>query len=723
MTPIVVRVYVSSTWEDLQRERQAVEHALQQMRETKFVGMEYFGSRGEDARQGSLDELDRSDVYIGILGERFGSGITAAEYRRARDRGMPRFLYHKRIEDGRANDPDLEALKAEQRAGHLIRPPFTSPDQLAVYVISDLHRWLFDEYLAPRLERAAEGSADRAEAIALLAAIRDPDALDPHLRTRLWDAGLVPIEDGRAVASRAPRDRMAGEPTTGAEWEKRYLRWLVGEVETISKQWHRLPIEPTPAHTKEPQGQQGWRAWCRARLYRYSQSDYDRNPALKDLDLAIRAGFGRRVRIKNLAKELRNYTKIVVLGDPGSGKSVCLRQLAADLAGKALQGNRRPATLPVLVVMDTYEGWADREARHPTPVLELLEQHLRSHPSVRQDPKGHPLLDLADNLEALLREGRLTCIFDALDEMPQDSYQERCQELKQFMSYWERANTQNRFIFSCRSLDYDPAFNVDEVIIDPFDRGRIRRFLRHNLPAEAADALYDRIVEDESLEEIVSNPFFLQALAYINAQAARGRYRIPTTRGELIRDFVETLLAREAEQKQHEDLVRAGGRAVLTRFLGEVGFALQQRREGGTSARVDALGDVWARYPAWRELLRIARRARILGKRGEEADERVDTDPPRLIPPDRVEFVHHRTQEYFAASMLARQLEQGEPIEQYLEDIWWQETVILAVGTVQDPRPLLGRMLAPRPEVDAWVRRAGALARDPIPIEAIRVAP
>jgi hypothetical protein len=40
-----VHVFVSSTWLDLQPEREAVETALQRLRETKFVGMEYFGSR------------------------------------------------------------------------------------------------------------------------------------------------------------------------------------------------------------------------------------------------------------------------------------------------------------------------------------------------------------------------------------------------------------------------------------------------------------------------------------------------------------------------------------------------------------------------------------------------------------------------------------------------------------------------------------------------------
>ena len=44
----ILPVYVSSTWLDLEPERQAVERAVQRLRETKFVGMEYFGSRDEN---------------------------------------------------------------------------------------------------------------------------------------------------------------------------------------------------------------------------------------------------------------------------------------------------------------------------------------------------------------------------------------------------------------------------------------------------------------------------------------------------------------------------------------------------------------------------------------------------------------------------------------------------------------------------------------------------
>jgi hypothetical protein len=56
----ILPVYVSSTWLDLEPERKAVEQAIQRLRETKFVGMEYFGSRDETTRRASLNEIDRA---------------------------------------------------------------------------------------------------------------------------------------------------------------------------------------------------------------------------------------------------------------------------------------------------------------------------------------------------------------------------------------------------------------------------------------------------------------------------------------------------------------------------------------------------------------------------------------------------------------------------------------------------------------------------------------
>src|SRR5215813_889833 len=124
-----VQVFISSTSLDLQAERKAVEAVVQQTRSAKYVGMEYFGSRSETTRQASLDEVDRSHVYIGIFGGRYGSGITEAEYRRARERNLPCFIYVKAAgsvpPEWEESDPDgarqLHALKEELSKNHTVK--------------------------------------------------------------------------------------------------------------------------------------------------------------------------------------------------------------------------------------------------------------------------------------------------------------------------------------------------------------------------------------------------------------------------------------------------------------------------------------------------------------------------------------------------------------------------------------------------------------------------
>ena len=165
MLPTVARIFVSSTWLDLQPERHAVEDAINRMNAGKFVGMEYFGSRPETTEGTSLDEVDRTDIYVGIIGGRYGSGITEKEYRRARERDMPCFIYFKddRVVTAEGRDKEaektklLDAFKRELSKNHIITTPFTTPTELAICLRDDLYRW-FERQSAAELARVAAGS-------------------------------------------------------------------------------------------------------------------------------------------------------------------------------------------------------------------------------------------------------------------------------------------------------------------------------------------------------------------------------------------------------------------------------------------------------------------------------------------------------------------------------------------------------------------------------------
>ncbi len=206
----VAQVFVSSTWLDLQPERQAVEAALQRLHETKFVGMEYFGSRDETTRRTSLDEVDRSRVYIGIIAGRYGSGITEDEYRRASELNLPCFVYFKRDSDirpeSRDSDPEkaakLLAFRQELQRNHIVSE-FTSPEDLATRVTADLHNWLVKEHLTSRLADAAQGRMALEQARELLSAIKDESGLDAGLlaaaRKEVIASGAGSVAVGGAV--------------------------------------------------------------------------------------------------------------------------------------------------------------------------------------------------------------------------------------------------------------------------------------------------------------------------------------------------------------------------------------------------------------------------------------------------------------------------------------------------------------------------------------------
>jgi tetratricopeptide (TPR) repeat protein len=198
-----VPVFVSSTWLDLEPERKAVEAVIHRTRETQFVGMEYFGSRDETTRRASLDEVDRSELYVGVFAARYGSGITEDEYRRARARGLPCLIYFKSdavalTPEQKETDTDkssrLATLKQELRGAHTVKQ-FNSPDDLAAQFATDLHRWLFDNYLPSKLRGALDGRVPRGEAQALLGAVKDLTALSRDLLARLKGEGFsVSIE-------------------------------------------------------------------------------------------------------------------------------------------------------------------------------------------------------------------------------------------------------------------------------------------------------------------------------------------------------------------------------------------------------------------------------------------------------------------------------------------------------------------------------------------------
>jgi hypothetical protein len=149
------KIFVSGTYLDLVPYREAVITAIRKLLKYRDVDMESFGAHQEEPTVASLHELDQCDIYLGIIGHRYGhltrgQSVSRAEYERAVATNKRLFLY---LADDEmvtlsSNLIEDDATRAKQRAFRELLAQrhtpyrFKSPADLAIAVLADLHMYL-----------------------------------------------------------------------------------------------------------------------------------------------------------------------------------------------------------------------------------------------------------------------------------------------------------------------------------------------------------------------------------------------------------------------------------------------------------------------------------------------------------------------------------------------------------------------------------------------------
>lgn len=106
------RVFVSSVMAGMEAERTAVVAAIKDLGAAP-VWFEGFGGRDDDPEAAYLAEVAASDIYVGILGERYGRPLstgysaTHAEYREDVKRGLRLSVW---VSDGSLSGPQRDFL-------------------------------------------------------------------------------------------------------------------------------------------------------------------------------------------------------------------------------------------------------------------------------------------------------------------------------------------------------------------------------------------------------------------------------------------------------------------------------------------------------------------------------------------------------------------------------------------------------------------------------------
>ncbi|MBK7200425.1 SUMF1/EgtB/PvdO family nonheme iron enzyme [Candidatus Amarolinea dominans] len=412
--------------------------------------------------------------------------------------------------------------------------------------------------------------------------------------------------------------------------------------------------------------------------------------------------------------------RLVLVGEPGGGKSTFVNHLAYCLANAALDARggwleRLPTwpadasqVLPVPVTLRYLAAWLGK-ATDPPPKTGLLLAYLASW--LGENGLGDCLEFLTDHLQ----DGAAILLLDGLDEVPVQAAV--LGRIKEMINDLSTAYPSLRVVVTCRVLSYqDRRWHLPDarwptvVELAPLDDEKMDAFItawyrqlasmreRTFKDAETSAAKLSRAVRREDLRRLARNPLLLTTMAVVHTR----KNELPDARVLLYRDVVDLLLSRWEAVKLKGD---AGGQTTWRRLLTEAGLQdndvqqalwrlayevhaqLPAGADRETTADVtmialeQALADLHPQKSKdWAE--------QVVAVMNERAGLLVEVVPGQLY-----RFPHRTFQEYLAACQLSSQ---GDFVEQAKQlagsGALWREVILLAVGNqVQGNRnePLL----------------------------------
>lgn len=414
--------------------------------------------------------------------------------------------------------------------------------------------------------------------------------------------------------------------------------------------------------------------------------------------------------ISSLHELVCAWPMLVVLGDPGSGKSTLVRYILLALARGESQ--ERLGLAPIwLPIFFPVAAFADARAQPGRGDLAPLS-YLREYYQGLSQPDYGPLFERALSL------GSALLLFDGLDEVREDRQAViRC--LEAFIREWDGPG--NRFIATSRIVGYadaplDPTLFAT-VTIQPFVDAQIEHFIDRwsraylsrpasGAPADgdllaalvqkAGDAEYERqvaqqraalqtaVFADPRVSELARIPLLLTILVLIHHQGAR----LPDRRIDLYRLCVKALAEtwnRTRSLTGKPIAVALGSELiderVVVNLLGPVALHIHSQQPGGLVDQSDLeawIGDVIQSTEG------LAPRRAYQMARGFVELMRRDTGLLQERGYRRFGFLHLTFEEYLAARGLLESVAVSEPdalFHAYCVDPRWREVLRLAVAS------------------------------------------
>ncbi|MFF7071324.1 NACHT domain-containing protein [Streptomyces pseudovenezuelae] len=517
--------------------------------------------------------------------------------------------------------------------------------------------------------------------------IRLQSAAELQLKEREWDHERQLTErERRRLAREAEQEqeraaeRVAARRSTLEAGAAAYCARLVQELSTLRILDMSRPLRLDRLYVQVGvQEQQPLRFLSEDEVERQSRrTDAERRTRRNEADRAEARALAEAQAVVHTyapVDALQRYRRIVVVGDPGAGKTTMLRHLALRMA---TQGEDE--SLPVLPAY--VELFRFVESGHESLLDHLAEQWAEQYGF--EDARDYIVEKLADGSAALLLDGLDEVLGGESAREAESAYHRVTAELARLATRFPRAPMAT----TCRRQGWRgglPQFQVLEAL--DFEWPQIETFVSNwfGTADRRRAGLVRALSGNGRLQTLAANPLLLSLIAIVYERDLE----LPERRAALYQRCVEVLLR---EWDAHRKITRYS-RFTTDRkqdLLKEI--ARHYHRRGLRYFPEDDLLDQIARFLPTIDLAPEDSRA-ILDEIAAQYG---------LLKPQAhgwYGFLHLTLQEHFTAAAL---LERGaDGIRQAVGaryDPWWEEVILLLAGSLPDATPLLAGLLQLEPD-------------------------
>ncbi|TFF34306.1 NACHT domain-containing protein [Mucilaginibacter psychrotolerans] len=327
---------------------------------------------------------------------------------------------------------------------------------------------------------------------------------------------------------------------------------------------------------------------------------------------------------------LTDNHKLVIVGDPGLGKTTTLQFLGYHLS---LSAKNLPLYFPL---------------RDFIPNQDLIQQIA-----------SYAELELAE-LTDYKSPGNLIFLLDGLNEVliRADSV-----GLKNQIKSLIRTFDQCFFVITTRPAAYRNDFNIPVFELQALTDQEIIEFIQKNF-ATSAFGLIDELEKHKKLKELCRNPLILYFLCSL---AAHPPISIPANKGQLIKTFIDNILKRERNKNIEFDEFK------FFNYLSAIGIRtrIDKRVSFDMLYLVDVIDSVAAKLEPATDRLKVV--AWLV-------------DAGLLVQNDKqLSFTHELYQEYFAAEGLLKESLSQSKLQELENSSDWEQPIILYSGLVPNP--------------------------------------